>query len=81
MPGVEADLDLALESQRGKVTIAAAHVQGWGRQVEGLVEGRLHSADEGAEVGQVKQVEVEKILVVHAIMIAVSRKVIAGAFL
>jgi len=59
------------------MSVAAAHVQGWGREVEGLVEGRLHSADEGAEVGQVKQVEVEKILVVHAIMIALLRKVIA----
>ena len=81
MSGVEADFDGAVEGQAGKVTVAAAHVQGRRGQVEGLVEGRLHRADEGAEVGQVKQVEIQVIFFRHGIMIAVFQKVIAGALL
>jgi hypothetical protein len=81
MPRVEANVNRLVEGQRSEVTVAAAHVQRGSGQVEGLVIGCFHTAQESAEVRQVTEVEIEVIFVRHDIMIALFQKVIAGAFL
>jgi hypothetical protein len=59
------------------MTVTAAYIIDRRRQVKILVICRFHAANEGTEVGQIPDVEEEKIFFRHDIMIALFWKVIA----
>ena len=61
MPGIEANVYLAVKGELSKMTIAAAYIQGWGGQVEVLIIFRFHTPHEGTEVGQVAEMEKEEV--------------------
>jgi len=56
-PGIETHVNLRVKDQRSKITVVAAHVMDWRRQVEGLLITCFHGADKGADVRQVPQVQ------------------------
>jgi len=52
-PGINSHLQRTLEGDRGKMPIAAAYIQGRGRQGNIHIETRFDSSQQGAEVWQV----------------------------